>query len=72
LLPFGVPAHFWIGVCKAVGLRQKPSRRKTQDKKDGRSVAEERIAADFPEVREAMAAVGVSPVKLRRPLRGWR
>jgi len=28
-----------------------------------------RIAADFSEVKEAMAAVGLSPVKLRRALR---
>jgi hypothetical protein len=32
-------------------------------------VAEERIAVDLSEVKEAMAAVGLSPVKLRRALR---
>ena len=65
------PAHFWIGVCKAVGLRQKTSRPKTQEKRKmgGPSVAEERIAAELSEVKEAMAAVGISPVKLRRALR---
>ena len=43
------PAHFWIGVCKAVEVRQKTSRYKTQEKRnmDGRSLEVERIAADF-------------------------
>jgi hypothetical protein len=27
------PAHFWIGVCKAVGVRQKTSRHKRQEKR---------------------------------------
>ena len=40
------PAHFWIGVCKAVELRQKTSRHKTQEKRDGRANAEERITTE--------------------------
>jgi len=38
------PAHFWIGVCKAVELRQKTSRHKTQEKRktDARGTADEK------------------------------
>jgi len=60
------PAHFWIGVCKAVDLELSALLDAAAPKW---KLAEERIAADLSEVKEAMAAVGISPVKLRRALR---
>jgi hypothetical protein len=59
------PAHFWIGVCKAVGLRQKTSRHKTQEKrcksrrkKNGRSVAEAREMAGENPFRKLVISTG--------------
>jgi ATP-dependent Clp protease ATP-binding subunit ClpC len=60
------PAHFWIGVCKAVDLELS---RLLDAAAQEWKVEEERIAADFSEVKEAMAEVGLSSVKLRRVLR---
>jgi len=60
------PAHFWIGVCKAVDLDLSALLDAAAPEW---MVAEERIAADFSEVKGAMAEVGLSPVKLRRVLR---
>ena len=68
------PADFWIGVCKAVGLRQKTSRHKTQDRRKEEEWWTVGGAGDCGgfsrgEGKEAMAAVGLSPMKLRRVLR---
>jgi ATP-dependent Clp protease ATP-binding subunit ClpC len=60
------PAHFWIGICKAVDLELSALLDAAAPEW---KVAEERIAADLSEVEEAMVAVGISPVKLRRALR---
>ena len=59
-------AHFWIGVCKAVDLELSALLDAAAPEW---KVAEARIAADLSELKEAMAAVGLSPVKLRRALR---
>ncbi|MEX1116213.1 MAG: hypothetical protein WEB53_13245 [Akkermansiaceae bacterium] len=60
------PSHFWIGICKTVDLELST----LLDAAAPRwKVAEEQIAADLSELKEAMMAVGISPVKLRRALR---
>lgn len=60
------PAHFWIGVCKAVDLEL--STLLDAAAPDWKA-AEERISADFSEVTKVFAKVGLSAVKLRRTLR---
>ncbi len=59
-------AHFWVGVCKAVEVSA------TELLKAGSlelQAMEGQVEADFLEVREAFAALGISPKLLRRSIR---
>lgn len=60
------PAHFWVGICKAVDVSV-PELLKA-GAPELREV-EAQVEADFQELREGFAAAGLSPVKLRRAIR---
>jgi ATP-dependent Clp protease ATP-binding subunit ClpC len=59
-------AHFWVGVCKAAEVSI------SELLNDGGPELQQmkgQVESDFLEVREAFAAVGVSPKQLRRSIR---
>ena len=59
-------AHFWVGVCKAVEL---PVGEVLKAGTPELQAMEGQVEADFLEVREAFAGVGLSPMVLRRAIR---
>jgi ATP-dependent Clp protease ATP-binding subunit ClpC len=59
-------AHFWVGVCKAVEVSVSELLKAGNPELQA---MEGQVEADFLEVREEFAAVGVSPKLLRRSIR---
>jgi ATP-dependent Clp protease ATP-binding subunit ClpC len=60
------PAHFWVGICKAVDLSVSELLKAGSPELQA---MEGQVEADFLEVRKGFAAAGLSPVKLRRAIR---
>jgi ATP-dependent Clp protease ATP-binding subunit ClpC len=60
-------AHFWVGICKAVEVSVSELLKAGSPELQA---MEAQVEADFQELRDGFAAAGLSPVKLRRAIRG--